>query len=97
MQQCGLISTFLMNSGVIGMRYCGFFHNDSRLRIIFSFRNAFIDTVYPFGLHNSMFLPTIHSQATDEQKARWLPRTETYEVIGTYAQTELGHGMSKLS
>lgn len=55
-------------------------------------RNAFIDTVQPFGLHNSMFLPTIHSQATDEQKERWLPLTETYEIIGTYAQTEMGHG-----
>jgi len=39
-----------------------------------------------------MFIPTILGQGTDEQKAALLPRCNTLEVIGTYAQTELGHG-----
>jgi acyl-CoA oxidase len=39
-----------------------------------------------------MFVPTIESQGTPEQKEKWLPRTSKYEIIGTYAQTELGHG-----
>ena len=51
-----------------------------------------IDTAHPFGLHNSMFLATIEGQATDEQKARWLPKAWRHEIIGTYAQTEMGHG-----
>uniref|UniRef100_A0A8B9T5M8 Acyl-coenzyme A oxidase n=1 Tax=Anas platyrhynchos TaxID=8839 RepID=A0A8B9T5M8_ANAPL len=41
----------------------------------------------PFGLHFSMFQTTIQSQATDAQKKKWLPL-----IIGTYAQTEMGHG-----
>jgi alkylation response protein AidB-like acyl-CoA dehydrogenase len=40
-----------------------------------------------------MFVPAIERLATDEQKARWLPRALSYEWIGTYAQTELGHGI----
>ncbi|GFO40421.1 acyl-CoA oxidase [Plakobranchus ocellatus] len=46
----------------------------------------------PFNLHNSMFLATIIKQGTKEQKNRWVPLAKTYAVVGTYAQTELGHG-----
>ncbi|XP_076083780.1 peroxisomal acyl-coenzyme A oxidase 1-like isoform X1 [Mytilus galloprovincialis] len=46
----------------------------------------------PLGLHYAMFLPTINKQATPEQKKKWLPLAENYKMIGTYAQTELGHG-----
>ena len=31
-------------------------------------------------------------QGTEEQKAKWLPLAESNQIIGTYAQTELGHG-----
>ena len=40
-----------------------------------------------------MFIPTIKSQGTDEQIAEFLPKAERLEIIGTYAQTEIGHGM----
>jgi alkylation response protein AidB-like acyl-CoA dehydrogenase len=43
-------------------------------------------------VHNAMFIPTIEKQGTDEQKAKWLPLTRDLRIIGTYAQTELGHG-----
>lgn len=29
---------------------------------------------------------------TPEQAEEWLPRAMSFEIIGTYAQTELGHG-----
>ncbi|EPQ32450.1 uncharacterized protein PFL1_00646 [Pseudozyma flocculosa PF-1] len=46
----------------------------------------------PFGLHKSMFLTTLYNQGDDEQrKAFWEP-AKNYEIIGCYAQTELGHG-----
>ena len=46
----------------------------------------------PFGLHKSMFLTTLYNQGTDEQrKAFWEPASR-FEIIGCYAQTELGHG-----
>ncbi len=39
-----------------------------------------------------MFIPTIEAAGTDEQKAKWLPLAKNYQILGTYAQTELGHG-----
>ncbi|KAI4894851.1 hypothetical protein NFI96_018297, partial [Prochilodus magdalenae] len=45
-----------------------------------------------FGLHYTMFLPTLYSQCTPEQRKKWLPLAENFKAIGTYAQTELGHG-----
>ena len=47
-----------------------------------------------FGLSDTVFLPTIQSQGTDEQKEKWLPLINDYTVIGAYAQTEIGHGES---
>jgi alkylation response protein AidB-like acyl-CoA dehydrogenase len=32
-------------------------------------------------------------QGTEEQKARWLQKALDFEIIGTFAQTEIGHGM----
>uniref|UniRef100_M4C1G4 Acyl-coenzyme A oxidase n=1 Tax=Hyaloperonospora arabidopsidis (strain Emoy2) TaxID=559515 RepID=M4C1G4_HYAAE len=46
----------------------------------------------PLDLHRNMFIPTIKTQGTDEQRAKWLPLAKKYRIIGTYAQTELGHG-----
>ncbi|XP_051568021.1 peroxisomal acyl-coenzyme A oxidase 1 isoform X2 [Myxocyprinus asiaticus] len=45
-----------------------------------------------FGLHYAMFLPTINSQSTAEQQRKWIPLAELCQALGTYAQTELGHG-----
>ncbi|KAF9108300.1 hypothetical protein BGX27_008404 [Mortierella sp. AM989] len=54
--------------------------------------NALIDEPGPFGLHRTMFMPTLASQGTDEQIEKFLKPAERYEFIGCYAQTELGHG-----
>ena len=47
---------------------------------------------HPLGLHIGMIIPTIKNQATEEQQKKWLPLAESYRMIATYAQTELGHG-----
>ena len=39
-----------------------------------------------------MFIPSIMSQGDDEQQKHWLPLAQSLKIIGTYAQTELGHG-----
>lgn len=39
-----------------------------------------------------MFIPTIMGQGTPEQQKKWLEKSLRCEIIGTYAQTELGHG-----
>ncbi|ESN97746.1 hypothetical protein HELRODRAFT_114129 [Helobdella robusta] len=52
----------------------------------------FPNEVPPFSLHTTMFTPTFESMADEEQKKLWMPRIENYEILGTYIQTEMGHG-----
>lgn len=42
--------------------------------------------------HYALFVQTIMGQGTPEQIREWLPKALNLEIIGTYAQTELGHG-----
>lgn len=46
----------------------------------------------PLTLHYVMFIPALMGQGTIEQQAYWLSRAWSCSIIGTYAQTELGHG-----
>ncbi|CAO2656682.1 Nn.00g054850.m01.CDS01 [Neocucurbitaria sp. VM-36] len=46
----------------------------------------------PYGLHVGMFTKTLKEQSTVEQRVRYLEKAANYEIIGCYAQTELGHG-----
>ncbi|KAJ6592852.1 acyl-CoA dehydrogenase/oxidase [Mycena capillaripes] len=46
----------------------------------------------PFGLHIVMFIPALKLFASPEQLAHWLPLAESCRIIGTYCQSELGHG-----
>ena len=39
-----------------------------------------------------MFIPTLSSQTTPEQRALWLPLALSFGITGAYVQTELGHG-----
>ncbi|KDN42878.1 putative acyl-CoA oxidase [Tilletiaria anomala UBC 951] len=50
------------------------------------------DSPAPFGLHKSMFITTLRNMGTDEQREAFLKPAEAYQIIGCYAQTELGHG-----
>ncbi|CAI5456765.1 unnamed protein product [Caenorhabditis angaria] len=54
--------------------------------------------LHPLSLHYIMFLPTLQGQTDDEQLDEWLPKAIARSIVGTYAQTELGHGtnLSKL-
>lgn len=54
--------------------------------------NELISEPTPYGLHASMFLVTLREQGTPEQHKLFLEKAEKYEIIGCYAQTELGHG-----
>lgn len=49
----------------------------------------------PLDLHLGMFLPTLLNQATPEQMDRFFMPAWNLEIIGTYAQTEMGHGKKK--
>ncbi|KAF5795806.1 putative acyl-CoA oxidase, acyl-CoA dehydrogenase/oxidase and middle domain superfamily [Helianthus annuus] len=52
----------------------------------------YIDEPNYTDLHWEMFVPALEGQCTEEQKKKWLPLAKTMQIIGTYAQTELGHG-----
>ncbi|CAG9117958.1 unnamed protein product [Plutella xylostella] len=54
--------------------------------------SAILNDGSPLTLHYVMFIPTLMGQATVEQQAYWIGRAFTCSIIGTYAQTELGHG-----
>lgn len=43
-------------------------------------------------MHFVMFVPTLLGQGTSDQQAEFLGRAWNLEILGTYAQTELGHG-----
>ena len=50
----------------------------------------------PLDLHLGMFLPTLLNQATPEQMDALFMPAWNLEIIGTYAQTEIGHGMKNM-
>ncbi|XP_071383529.1 peroxisomal acyl-coenzyme A oxidase 1, partial [Centroberyx affinis] len=50
------------------------------------------DRSAPMDIHLGMFLPTLLNQATPEQMDRFFMAAWNLEIIGTYAQTEMGHG-----
>eukprot|EP00002_Diphylleia_rotans_P016704 TRINITY_DN3247_c0_g5_i1.p1 TRINITY_DN3247_c0_g5~~TRINITY_DN3247_c0_g5_i1.p1 ORF type:complete len:669 (+),score=153.34 TRINITY_DN3247_c0_g5_i1:60-2009(+) len=51
-----------------------------------------VDEMFPTSLHYGMFLPTLLGQADEDQQAEWLPKAFNMEMVGSYAQTEMGHG-----
>ncbi|KAL2321548.1 hypothetical protein Fmac_025927 [Flemingia macrophylla] len=52
----------------------------------------FVDEPAFTDLHWAMFVPAIKGQGTEEQQQKWLPLAYKMQIIGCYAQTELGHG-----
>ncbi|KAK7346745.1 hypothetical protein VNO80_21268 [Phaseolus coccineus] len=53
---------------------------------------SFVDQPAFTDLHWGMFIPAIKGQGTEEQQQKWLPLAQKMQIIGCYAQTELGHG-----
>ncbi|XP_020247270.1 peroxisomal acyl-coenzyme A oxidase 1-like [Asparagus officinalis] len=57
-----------------------------------SILRRFVDEPSFVDLHWGMFIPSIRGQGTDEQQKKWLSMAYRMQIIGCYAQTELGHG-----
>ncbi|ETN40917.1 uncharacterized protein HMPREF1541_05197 [Cyphellophora europaea CBS 101466] len=51
-----------------------------------------IDDILPYHLHMSLFAAAMKEQCSEEQRQYWQPKIDSWEIIGAYAQTELGHG-----
>ena len=51
-----------------------------------------IDENLPLDVHLSMFIPVLMYHTSPEQRDMWLKPARRLDIIGAYAQTELGHG-----
>ncbi|CAN0060088.1 unnamed protein product [Ascophyllum nodosum] len=51
-----------------------------------------LNDTLPILIHPLMFVPNVEALFSEAQRRYWLPRCRASEVIGCYAQTELGHG-----
>ncbi|XP_076175470.1 acyl-coenzyme A oxidase 1 [Ptiloglossa arizonensis] len=56
------------------------------------FGSAILKDGNPIVVHYAMFVPAIMGQGTTEQQEYWITRSWAGNIVGTYAQTELGHG-----
>ena len=55
-------------------------------------RAVFCGRPCPLDLHLGMFLPMLLNQATEDQLEHFFLPAWQCQIIGTYAQTEMGHG-----
>ncbi|QDS78091.1 hypothetical protein FKW77_003887 [Venturia effusa] len=64
----------------------GWDHEDYRMA------EYLVDEMSPYHLHMTMFATTVREQGSDEQRKYWMPKIESWKILGAYAQTEMGHG-----
>ena len=57
-------------------------------------RLYFPNEANPGGLHFGMFATAMENLAEPQLKEKWMPKMVTCEILGTYAQTEMGHGIN---
>ncbi|XP_005387343.1 PREDICTED: peroxisomal acyl-coenzyme A oxidase 2 [Chinchilla lanigera] len=57
----------------------------------FAYASRALSEDVSFGVH-SVATKAIESLGSEEQIAKWVPLCKTYQIITTYAQTEMGHG-----
>lgn len=64
------------------------FNEEDRILLLY-----FLDIETGFtSTHESMFVPSLVNQCSEEQKNYWYPLARNYKIIGCYAQTEILHG-----
>ena len=68
-----------------------FEHNDERTDLGFCWSYLFPGNSV-LHLHQSMFTKSISFLASAEQKERWMTMINNLQILGCYAQTEMGHG-----
>ncbi|XP_064474025.1 peroxisomal acyl-coenzyme A oxidase 1-like [Ornithodoros turicata] len=61
-------------------------------REILTVADAILHDSTPVHVHFVMFVPALMGHANEEQQAMWLSDALMMKIVGSYAQTELGHG-----
>lgn len=61
-------------------------------REILTVADSILHDSTPVHVHFVMFVPALMGHANEEQQAKWLSDALTMKIVGSYAQTELGHG-----
>uniref|UniRef100_A0A147BTC4 Acyl-coenzyme A oxidase n=1 Tax=Ixodes ricinus TaxID=34613 RepID=A0A147BTC4_IXORI len=61
-------------------------------REILTVADAILHDSTPVHVHFVMFVPALMGHANEEQQAKWLSDALMMKIVGSYAQTELGHG-----
>jgi acyl-CoA oxidase len=51
-----------------------------------------VDEMSPDYLHYGMFATSVRQQGSSEQIKEWMADIEDFNILGCYAQTEMGHG-----
>jgi len=66
-----------------------YFYNKPVSTFTYEYMHAGIS---PLTVHWQMFRIAVEKLASDEQNARWMPQIKKLRMIGSYVQTEMGHG-----
>lgn len=83
--------TVLIRKSFIAIREAQRLNIDDN-KILGWYLSTFTNGRFLFGLHTGMFMHTLETMASEEQQNKFLPLARSFRIIGTYAQTELGHG-----
>ena len=54
--------------------------------------SSFQQNINPLTLTQGMFVQSMYLLTSDEQRAKYVPLIDNLNILGCYAQTELGHG-----
>ena len=83
------VTTAVFNNPQLRQPY--FLQNSERKNWSFSW-SYLAPGITVIGLHQTMFTKSIKFLANEEQQKRWLPMINSLQILGCYAQTEMGHG-----
>lgn len=68
------------------------FLNHDYKKFWYIWSNYFADVAHPVAQHQLMFCACIDFLGSEEQREEWYEPAKRMNMIGCYAQTELGHG-----
>lgn len=84
-----LYARALKNDMALHAAYSEFGATELREQLLIKYQLSY---PMPGDVHVNMFTVTLESQCDDEQAKYWVPLAKSRQIMGAYAQTEIGHG-----